>query len=316
MKRTRIVSILVILVMAVVVMADQSTAATVRYKANGDWFDFLAAGDVGTNGWQNNDGGVAAVVDSGDEARLNWGGATVTLAGPGAAVNRLRAGVDESGHLVVNNGGVLTSVEDVDIGHNSNGSQDTGSLTVNDGGVVNVGRILWAAHIDAGTAPIGIIDVNSGGVINVASHMWLGIEGAATINISGTIQQNGGILGLGTSNASSASIGGSAIVNILDGGLFALNNIDGGGNSIFAGSGIDITGSGELTVPNDFVGVLTTYANNGFLGGLGVPGMSNLTIDLTKNPGFTTAYVTVIPEPSTIVLLGLGFGGLFVRKRR
>ena len=70
-------------------------------------------------------------------------------------------------------------------------------------------------------------------------------------------------------------------------------------------------GSGELTVPGDFVGVLTDYANANKIGGLGVPGLANLTIDLTKNPGFTTAYV---PEPTTFGLLALGGFGLAVRR--
>jgi hypothetical protein len=41
-----------------------------------------------------------------------------------------------------------------------------------------------------------------------------------------------------------------------------------------------------LTVPGDFVGALAAYANEGKIGGLGVPGMSNLAINLTTNPWF------------------------------
>ena len=53
-------------------------------------------------------------------------------------------------------------------------------------------------------------------------------------------------------------------------------------------------------MPNDHVDVLTTYANNGFIGGNGVPGLSNLQIDLTTNPGFTT--VTATSPPSDVAL--------------
>ena len=289
-------------------MADQSSAATLRYRTSGAWGD-VTDGST-TNGWGLSNGNAPGNVPVGvDVARANWGGNTVTLDNTAPTFQRLEIGVDESGTVEVNANGVLTTTQDVRAGNNN--ANATGTLTVNSGGIVNVGRILWAARNDSG----GVINVNSGGTVNVASHLWWGSTGAAVINISGTIQQNGGILGLGTSNASTAG-GGTAQVNILDGGLLALNNINGAGTSIFAGSGIDITGSGQLTLPNDFVNVLTTYANNGFIGGNGVPGLSNLQIDLTTNPGFTTVSVAPIPEPSVSVLLGLCGAGLALRRRR
>jgi len=79
------------------------------------------------------------------------------------------------------------------------------------------------------------------------------------------------------------------------------------------GSFLNIIGSGELRLPGNFVGVLTDYANANKIGGLGVPGMSNLAIDTIKNPGFTTAYV-LIPEPSTFGLLAFAGLGLALRR--
>ena len=61
------------------------------------------------------------------------------------------------------------------------------------------------------------------------------------------------------------------------------------------------------------MGNLTNYANANQIGGNGVLGLSNINIDLTTNPGFTT--VTAIPEPST-GLLGLLGAGLMLRRRR
>ena len=140
-------------------------------------------------------------------------------------------------------------------------------------------------------------------------------EGRATIDIAGTVTQTGGILGLGTNNASTPS-GGTALVTIQDGGLLALANISSAAGlpSIQAGSLVNIEFGGELTLPGDFVGVLTDYANAGQLAGLGVPGMANLTIDLTRNPGFTTAYV--IPEPAGLLLGGVIATALAAARRR
>ncbi|MEQ8846709.1 hypothetical protein [Botrimarina sp.] len=289
---------------------EQSEAATFRYRLSGDW---TAVTDGTSAGWglnPNNDGSPGAgLPGASDDARINFGNNTVSVTSAVPAVNRVQIGVDESGIVVVENGGVLTANQDVLAGNNN--SNATGTLIVNDGGVVDVGRILWAANNDSN----GVIDVRAGGTINAANHFWWGVTGNATIDVAGTINQTDGILGLGTSNASTPS-GGTALVTIQDGGLLALNNISGAAGlpSIQAGSLIDIEGSGELTLPGDFVGLLTDYANAGKLAGAGVPGMTNLAIDLTRNPGFTTAYV--IPEPAGLLLGGMVAAALFAARRR
>lgn len=293
----------------VLMMADQSRAATYRYRLSGDW---QTVTDGVSEGWglnPNNNGspglGLPGAVD---EARINWGNNTVSVNTAVPTVNRVAIGVDESGIVQVNSGGILTAAQDILAGNNN--ANATGTLIVNDGGIVNVGRILWAAN----TSSSGVITINNGGTVNVASHLWWGVSGAASIGIYGSLFQTGGILGLGTSNASTPS-GGTATVTIGDGGLLALNNISSAAGlpSIQPGSFVNIIGSGELRLPGNFVGVLTDYANANKIGGLGVPGMSNLAIDTIKNPGFTTAYV-LIPEPSTFGLLAFAGLGLALRR--
>jgi len=279
-------------------MMAPASAADIRYISNGDW--------LVPSGWQ---GGV--IPGTADTARMNWGDNTVTLAGTAPDVNRIQMGVDESGTLEINSGGSIATIQDVFAGNNG---PVTGTLRVNDGGVLNVGRILWAANSSAATN--GIIEINSGGTVNVASHLWLGTVGPATIDISGTLNQTGGILGMGTSNAGSPS-GGTATMNILDGGLLSLNNIA-PGTSIQDGSSINLFGSGQITLPGDFVGTLTNYANANKLSGNGVPGLSNLAIDFgSTSPGLTTVRAVAIPEPSSAALmLGVAASGLLLRRRR
>lgn len=297
-------------VMAILVMASQSMAADIRYQQSGDWFD-ADPNDDGI-GWQT--GSLPGINDA---ARMNWGGNTVTLAGVAPDIGRLQIGVDESGTLEVNSGGVLSIVStgsqdgQAFIGNNG-GAGPTGTLNVNNGGTVNVESILWSAFSSGVTGNINIAD---GGTINVGSHLWLGYRGTSTINIGGILNQTGGNLGLGTNNAqNSGNGGGTALINVLDGGLLALNNISGSGGSIQPGSFIDIQGSGQLTIPFDAVGSLNGYASSNRIGGNGVPGLANLLIDFDQtNPGFTT--VRAIPEPATLTLLGLSMTGLFVRRR-
>lgn len=241
-----------------------------RYRTGGSWGDIT---DGTTNGWGFNPADPGTRVPTGtDEARVNWGGSTVTLDFEATTFNRLLIGVDEPGVVEVQDGGILTTTEDVVVGNN--GFIDA-TMFVNDGAVVNVGRISWV-----GRGPIvgdtrGFLTIEAGGTFNVDSHLWWGATGEAVVNISGTLNQTGdGILGLGTQNASTPG-GGTATVNILSGGEMNLNNIfttDGLTNSIQPGSKIDIQGTGRLTLPGNFVDSLGVYRDANLLHGNGTPG--------------------------------------------
>ena len=292
---------------ALSIMASLTEAATLRYRASGNW---SAITDGASPGWGPNPNGVGtSLPGAADDARINFGNNTVTVDSAVPEVSRVQIGVDESGTVLVADGGVLTSGLDILAGNNNPAA--TGTLTVQSGGEVNVGRILWAAN----NGSDGVINIESGGVVNVANHLWLGVTGTANITISGTLNQTGGILGLGTSDASSAS-GGTATVSIGDGGLFALNNISGavGLPWIQAGSIIDLTGSGRLTVNNDQVGTLNDYIDADKITGDGLAGGVNLNVSFDSDANLTTG--SVIPEPSSVLLGSLALClGLFVRRK-
>jgi hypothetical protein len=123
-----------------VLVAGSASAANIRYKLSGDWFDFLAEGNVGANGWQNVNN-VPGLPGSNDTARLNWGGMagnTATLSAEAPLINNFQFGVDESGHLIVNAGGILkTKGGNSTVGNNN--ANCVGRMTVNAGGQV-IGR--------------------------------------------------------------------------------------------------------------------------------------------------------------------------------
>jgi len=91
---------------------------------------------------------------------------------------------------------------------------------------------------------VGTLDIN-GGTVNVAQMIGLGWEGGTA----------------------------TGYVNVNDGGLLALFNIHGDGSSSIKGASLlSINGTGVVTLPGDFVGVIETYAAAGLIAGDGVLG--------------------------------------------
>lgn len=278
-------SLVAAIVITALAISESSSAQDVyRFRLDGNWTDVT---DGTSPGWglnPNNGPGnpPGSLPGAGDETRVNFGNNTVTVDSDVPEVLRLRIGVDESGTVDVNSGGVLSASQDIHVGNN--GFDVVATLNVNDGGVVNVGRILWVARDLVGNNSLGQLNINSGGTVNVASHLWWGVFQQAEINISGTLNQTSGILGLGTSNAVDPSLG-TATVNILSGGTLALNNIDAGEvagsprlGSIQDGSVIDIQGTGQLTLPGNFEGVIQDYVDANKIIGNGVNGAVEINV--------------------------------------
>ena len=252
-------------------------AETFRYRLSGDWSKVAGTSDAGWGVTPNAEGVPGTKLPgTEDEARINWGGNTVTVSNATPSVKKVEIGVDENGTVVVGNGGVLSASTDILAGNN--GSAASGRLIVLSGGQVNVGNILWAAN----ESSEGIIDVQTGGTVTVASHLWWGVSGKAIITISGEVKQNDGILGLGTNNATSAS-GGNATVTISSGGKLNLNNISGAAEtpSIQPGSKIEINSGGLLTVKGDQVGSINNYIAANKI--LGVGGSLQVSFDPATN---------------------------------
>jgi len=260
-------------------------AADIRYMNSGDYLD--PAGWVG-----------GSIPGTNDTARFNWGNNTVTLAGEAPLLARFQMGVDESGQLVVESGGKLTTVGTANSTVGNNGGLGIiGRLTVNAGGEVNAANVLFV-----GASATGILTID-GGTVSNTSHLWVGTTtiGAGTIYITNGGSLNvGGNIGLGTINASTPS-GGKGSLYVQEGGTLNLTVIDGGGNSIQPNSVLDISGTGKVTIPGNFTNVMSAYTNAGKITAYGGTGAVGIDFD-SINPGKTTLTAIVGEVPPTEVV--------------
>lgn len=284
-----------------ILVTTASNAATIRYRQSGNWTETAPANDQ--PGWQN----VSTPPGVADVGRINWGNNTVTLT-TNESIGKLQVGVDEQGNLAVANGGTLTTVAgsgqngDLTIGQGNNPA-GTGMMLVEAGGIVNVGNILYHGNLANGTS-------NIFGTVNVGSHLWTGwnpgVTGEINVNDGGIINVTG-MLGLNWRN--NGAIG---LLNINDGGIANLNQIHADGISILGSSLLTIAGSGILTKTDNFVNVIQTqYVDTGKIVGEG-----GAALDVSYDPGSNLTFVTVIPEPSTLGLLGAFGAFAFLRRRR
>jgi hypothetical protein len=279
------------------VMVGQAMAAAIRYQSSGDYFATVAVN--GSYGWQAGAMGPGGVPGTNDTARCNWGNNTVTLSGVAPLLGNFQLGVDESGQLVVNSGGVLiTTTGNSTVGNNN---VCTGRLTVNTGGQVTVTNVLFVGNGSGstpGSGTIGILTIN-GGTVSSSSHLWAGSanNSVGTIYITNGGSLNvGGNIGLGTINASTAS-GGKCSLYVQDGGVLNLHQIS-PTNSIQPGSVLDISGSGQVITLNDVTAVMSAYTNAGKITAYGGAGTVGIDYNNT-NSGKTTLFAIAGYVPPT-----------------
>jgi hypothetical protein len=218
-----------------------------------------------------------------------YGGTTVgvdqIVIGSGAAT----AGPTVGGHLNID-GGTVNVSEFLTIGNNNTTAvPETGTFNMNTG-ILNCGVMIPSTgHLFVGYKGIGTLNM-SGGTINLTDYLSLADQYATAATAKGTLNLFGGTIyatdlkldGLNTGTTITNSS--SAHINITNGKL-VLNNVS------------------DLSIR------LNSWVANGYITTT-LPG----TIQAVYNPTAHTTTLSVVPEPATICLLGLGVMGLLRRR--
>jgi PEP-CTERM motif len=178
----------------------------------------------------------------------------------------------------------------------------TGSKLTIDGGTLNVADHAFIGQW--GTDQIGTIEINSG-TMNTTLLMCGGDTSGAQGD--GTLLMNGGTVNISWLLAVAGGYSGTAGAGVghiqLDGGLI---DVTGGGGLIMSTSGsVDIAGgtlilNGNITDMSGY-GNVTAYAGAG-------------SFVYAYDGGADRTTITAIPEPATLVLIGLG--SLLIRRKR
>lgn len=264
----------------VVGLAGSVNAATVATQASGDW-------TVATN-WYDDITGDPGVPGPGDTAFVQDGFEITST------------GTEEVSILAIGNAGT------------------TGTLNVNGGSMT---ASAYAVVGNAGGA--GTLNVSNASFTAGPTGLWAGYTGPGTINISNSTVDAGTFLIVGSQDndgytyiSDTTMVSDQLIINHVTAGAFVghlevsgttvfntnhFTMTTGGGGTAFLGVYDDAQIIIDETVYGLYFDIVQGYIDAGW-------------IDGSVAQVGTTAVISVVPEPTTLLLLGLG--GMLIRRRR
>ena len=259
----------------------------------------------------------------------NWGNGTSTPAGTLPGTTTDRANISLNGSVVNIFSGSSASAQQVDVGWNT----ASGTNTLNIFGNLNVVK-NWRVGSQTGGGQVSIMNVDGGTLTNNLGFGSAATDGVAhvgryglgTLNIT-----NDGLVQINNSLVTSGKEDGYGMINLIDGtlqanGWRAFEATSVAGIDVVRGARsrhqMDITG-GKLLLQNDRLIQMWDFANAGVITGYGEAGYGsghNLQIRLVEGYFLNGSWgvmteVTAIPEPATMMLLGLGSLILVKRKK-
>lgn len=271
-----------------------------------NWLD-----DGGTASYYIANGDVTILVDAAHPATAGGGArlgdtsglVTVNITGGSLTSAQTRLGYRDNGACEVNVSGDGLFINETYIRSAYSDTSTNSWLNIMDNGKVTVGT-YWR-HAEKGH---GYITVEDNGMLEVAQYLDLADssgDGVLTVKDDGSVV----VIGRLDVGAQVGSASGTAVVNLLDGtvraGSLAMNN-----------KGIIDIEMGELLLAGDLRedATLSGYIDNKYMIGYGDDGDIVIGDNLVNIEGSNYTSITAIPEPASIILMGLGGLAYFRRK--
>jgi hypothetical protein len=284
--------ILLLMVASVVLLTTGTVQASTSLDGSSSFKDLDAADSLWSNAANWDDGLPVA----GDWAQIQKSG---TLNSDAGSVLKVTIGYNDGTALTVVDGGLLSMDQDLVPGRNGSGTLNM------EGGTVNIGRDLDLGYSDG---KMGLVTM-SGGTINITRDLGL-LNGGGQGLHSAQLDMTGGFIYVGDDldMNEALGLGATGLLN-LDGGSIILTNVYETNSRLQMAAGCAVLnfGGGTLVLPGNRVGEVGGFFSSGYItSDLG--GISAIYDDVN------TTVIGVVPEPATMILLGLG--GLLMRKRR
>lgn len=281
-----------ILLLLMIVGLVGSVQASISGDGSSSFKDLDLANDFWSNAANWDDG----IPEPGDWAQIRASG---TLNSDAGSIKKLTIGYTDGVTLTVVDGGILSTDEDLVPGRNASGTLNMF------GGTINIGRDLDVGYSDN---ELGLITM-TGGTINIYRDLGL-INGGGNGLHSARLDMTGGNINVGDDldMNEALGLGATGLLNLDGGTITLLNTFEGNSRLQMAAGGAVLNfGGGTLVLPGDRQSEVQGFLANGWitsdLGGLSA-----------EFDGVNTTIIGVVPEPATMILLGLG--GMLIRRKK
>jgi len=262
---------------------------------------------VASSAWASNDWSTAATSSDWFTA-ANWSSGTVPVLVPSTNTRTYQTQANATYMPIINSGAALSHQLDIGGGPHATSSV-IGTVTLNGAASTLTVTDYFRIGSSSTSNRWGAFYMN-GGTVTVGGYMAVGY-GATTTDLRGWLYMTGGTINVTADLRFANASGASAWAYVTGGTINAGSlNMRPAGTTGTPTTLLDISGGGKVVLNGDVVATVLGYRDNGWILSGGEEFLDEwVTYDAGTNK------TTLVPEPATLCLLGLGALSLIRRKR-